>query len=244
MRRLHPRRPTPAMAVAVVALVAALSGSAIALPGGNTVDSGDIRRGAVKSSDIGPSAVTGAKIRPGSVTGADVRDGSLTGADVGEESLTGADIGADSLTGADVAESSLGKVPAATAADSATTATNAGDADTVDGQHASDIVAAGKPLTAFVTSDCAALSRGNGAVSIGLAAPARCDVRLNRDIQSCIPQVTHADDDFAGELNAFLAGDSTGFLGLDANEVAVIYRTSAGGVLAASRPAFYLVVHC
>jgi hypothetical protein len=42
MRKIFSRRPKPAMIVAFIALVAALSGSAVALPGKNTVDSGDI----------------------------------------------------------------------------------------------------------------------------------------------------------------------------------------------------------
>jgi hypothetical protein len=40
------------LVVAVVALVAALAGSAIALPGSNTVDSGDIKNGAVGIKDL------------------------------------------------------------------------------------------------------------------------------------------------------------------------------------------------
>jgi hypothetical protein len=106
------RRPSPAMAVAFIALLAALSGTAVALPGKNTVDSGDIKRGAVKRSDVGRNAVTGAKVRNGSLTGADARN--------------------ESLTGADVVESSLGKVPSAASADSAATATNADMLDGLD----------------------------------------------------------------------------------------------------------------
>ncbi len=45
-------KPSPALLVAVIALVAALSGSAIALPGKNTVDSGDIENGSIKSADL------------------------------------------------------------------------------------------------------------------------------------------------------------------------------------------------
>jgi hypothetical protein len=41
------------MAVAFVALLAALSGSATALQGKNTVDSGDIKNGQVKNKDLG-----------------------------------------------------------------------------------------------------------------------------------------------------------------------------------------------
>jgi hypothetical protein len=44
--------PSPAMAVAFIALLAALSGTAVALPGKNTVDSGDIRKNAVNSKKV------------------------------------------------------------------------------------------------------------------------------------------------------------------------------------------------
>ena len=51
------RLPSPGLVVGVVALIAALSGTAIALPGKNTVDSGDIKKGAVKTSDIARGTV-------------------------------------------------------------------------------------------------------------------------------------------------------------------------------------------
>jgi hypothetical protein len=98
MRKFLAKRPTPAMAVAFVALLAALSGSAIALPGTNTVDSGDIKKGAVKAADIGGNAVTSGKVKN------------------------------NTLTGSDINESKLGKVPSATTADTAATATNAANA--------------------------------------------------------------------------------------------------------------------
>jgi hypothetical protein len=52
------RLPSPGLAVGVVALIAALSGTAIALPGKNTVDSGDIKPQAVKTQDLAPDSVT------------------------------------------------------------------------------------------------------------------------------------------------------------------------------------------
>jgi hypothetical protein len=108
---LSRRRPSPAMAVAFVALLAALSGTAIALPGKNTVDSGDIKKGAVKRSDIGRNAVTGSKIKNGAVGSRDARNNSLTGTDINE--------------------STLGEVPSA---NTANTANSAGNADTTDGR--------------------------------------------------------------------------------------------------------------
>jgi hypothetical protein len=87
MTRFFSRRPSPAMAVAFIALLAALSGTAVALPGRNTVDSGDLKRNSVKAADIARNAVTGPKIRNGAVTAAKVRNNSLTGADINESTL-------------------------------------------------------------------------------------------------------------------------------------------------------------
>ncbi|HEV7847662.1 MAG TPA: hypothetical protein VGO83_15510 [Thermoleophilaceae bacterium] len=107
------RRPTPSMAVAFVALLAALSGTAVALPGTGTVDSGDLKDGAVKTVDIRKSAVTGAKVKNNSLNGKDVRG------------ITGRDIKDNSLTGDEISEGTLDKVP------------SAGDADTLGGKPAS-----------------------------------------------------------------------------------------------------------
>jgi hypothetical protein len=104
MRRIT-RRPSPAMAVAFIALLAALSGTAVALPGKNTVDSGDLKKNAVKPADIARNAVTTPKIRNGAVNSPKVQD--------------------DSLTGADINESSLGQVPSANTANVANTANTA-----------------------------------------------------------------------------------------------------------------------
>jgi hypothetical protein len=65
----------------------ALGGTAIALPGRNRVDTGDIKKNAVRTSDIAPRAVTAAKIAPRSVDGLRVIDHSLTGEDIDESTL-------------------------------------------------------------------------------------------------------------------------------------------------------------
>ncbi len=78
MRGFFARRPSPAMVVGFVALLAALSGTAVALPGVNLIDSGDIKNGQVKRADIGKNAVTGEKVANGALTGADVKNESLT----------------------------------------------------------------------------------------------------------------------------------------------------------------------
>jgi hypothetical protein len=62
------RRPSPAMVVAVIALVAALSGTAAALHGHNSVRSDDIKNGQVKTRDLANRAVKTRKLGHGAVT--------------------------------------------------------------------------------------------------------------------------------------------------------------------------------
>jgi hypothetical protein len=109
--------------VGYVAVFLALTGTAAALPGTNSVDSGDIINGQVKTGDVAvqavtrgrlaPDSVTGGKVADGSVSGVDVADGSLGSADVADQSLTGDDIGPNALTGTEINESQLGQVPEA-----------------------------------------------------------------------------------------------------------------------------------
>ncbi|MGH2716115.1 MAG: hypothetical protein ACRDM7_19970 [Thermoleophilaceae bacterium] len=164
MKRLYSRRPTPAMIVAFVALLAALSGTAVALPGKNTVDSGDLKKGAVKTSDLANRAVTNKKVKNGTLTGAKVKD--------------------DSLTGADINESTLGQVPSANAANSANTAnsaqtannaTNLGGAAANDYRRYSGDIPSGKTITGAwgITDDAAAATDQFGeTVQFQVPAPA------------------------------------------------------------------------
>jgi hypothetical protein len=55
----------------------AVAGTASALPGRNTVDSGDIKNKQVKRADIAPNAVNGSRVANGAIGGADVNEGSL-----------------------------------------------------------------------------------------------------------------------------------------------------------------------
>jgi hypothetical protein len=57
------RRPSPALIVAIVALLAALAGTAVALPGKNTVKSNDIAKNAVRSSDVKNDSLKGKDIK-------------------------------------------------------------------------------------------------------------------------------------------------------------------------------------
>ena len=75
------------MIVAIVALAAAMSGAAVALPGKNTVKSNDIAKDAVKSSDIAKEAVSSSEITDDKVKSKDLQDDGIKGKDVGESAL-------------------------------------------------------------------------------------------------------------------------------------------------------------
>jgi hypothetical protein len=95
------------MAIAFLALLIALSGTAVALPGKNRVQGNDIRK----------NAVTGAKVKNESLTGKDVKG--LTGADIKESTLGQVPSAASAST--------------ASTATTAANATNAGNASAVNG---------------------------------------------------------------------------------------------------------------
>jgi len=65
-------RPSPAMIVALIALFAALTGSAYAALGKNTVGSKQLKQKAVTTGKIANNAITGVKVANGSLTGEDI----------------------------------------------------------------------------------------------------------------------------------------------------------------------------
>lgn len=108
--------PSPAMLVAMIALVAALAGTASALPGKGDVDKNDLAKGAVTKKALKTAAVTTKAIQDGGVATIDLADGSVTSAKIGGDAVSSAKIGANQVTGADVDESTLGQVPSAASA--------------------------------------------------------------------------------------------------------------------------------
>ena len=70
-------RPSPAMIVALIALFAALTGSAYAALGKNTVGSKQLKQKAVTTGKIANNAITSVKVAPNSLTGEDVNLGAL-----------------------------------------------------------------------------------------------------------------------------------------------------------------------
>jgi len=194
------------MAVAFVALLAALSGTAIALPGTNSVDSGDIKNGQVKGKDIGKNAVTGKKVKNGSLTGADVRDNSLTGADVNE--------------------STLGQVPSANSANTANTASNA---NTVGGSHVQQFSVrrtfAGNSTDTLTFGPLTVTVHCNTTVGVdAIASTGSANNYLYSDSRNLLNNGT--DDELQNELvldGDIVAGAAFGTGGDDANNVDLLF---------------------
>ena len=74
--------PSPAMVIALIALISGLAGTAVALQGRNSVKSNDIAPKAVNGSDIAANAIKGKKIAKNAVSGAKINDGSVGSADL------------------------------------------------------------------------------------------------------------------------------------------------------------------
>lgn len=104
------RRPSPALVVAVIALVVSCAGTAGA-------------RILITSKDV----------KDGSLQGKDIRANTITGRNV--KGLSGRDVLKNGLDGSDIDEATLDTVPSATNATNATRATTAGTADAIKGVH-------------------------------------------------------------------------------------------------------------
>ena len=74
--------PSPAMVVALIALVSGLAGTAVALQGKNSVKSSDIAPKAVKSSDLADKSVKGSKVAKDAVNGSKIENGTVTAPDL------------------------------------------------------------------------------------------------------------------------------------------------------------------
>src|SRR3954453_8031725 len=118
MRRLRPRRPSPAMVVALLALFVALGGVSYGVATGS-IDSREIKNNTVRTKDI----------RNNHGRGKDIRNSTITGADIKTGAIKGSDVGANTLTGSDINEGSLGLVPGANFANFAERATSAAAVD-------------------------------------------------------------------------------------------------------------------
>jgi hypothetical protein len=102
------RRPSPALAIACIALFVSLGGVSYGVATGS-IDTREIRNNTIRSGDV----------RNNTLRTFDIRNNEVRGFDVRNSSIQGRDIAFNTLTGADINEATLGKVASATAADNA-----------------------------------------------------------------------------------------------------------------------------
>lgn len=165
MKLLLRRRPTPSMAVALLALFVALGGTSYAAI---TITGKNVKNGSLTGADVKNSSLTGSDVKNNKLTGRDVT--SVTGSDIKNGSIRSSDVGTETLNGSDIVESQLGKVPSAAQADSA------GNANTLGGKSGAQL----KPAMGFGQSGTIIPLTGAGqdvvSTTITLSAPGRIAV--------------------------------------------------------------------
>lgn len=107
MRNFNRLRPTPAMAVALVALVAAMSGAAVALPGKGQVKSNDIAKEAVKGKSIAKGAIGSKQIKGKSIRGNRLKDGAVGTKQLKDAGVTSAKLADGAVTAAKIADETI-----------------------------------------------------------------------------------------------------------------------------------------
>jgi hypothetical protein len=95
--------PSPALLIAMVALLAALSSTAIALPGKNSVDKNDVAKDAIRAKQIKDATVGSAELADGGVQTADLGDGAVGTAKITDASVNSAKIADRSVALGDTA---------------------------------------------------------------------------------------------------------------------------------------------
>ncbi|MFY9469337.1 MAG: hypothetical protein WAP37_04395 [Solirubrobacterales bacterium] len=220
----HLRAPSPSMAISLLALFVALSGTAVA--------ASSLAKNSVTTKSIRKNAVTGPKIKTGAVASSDVKNNSLNGNDINE--------------------SALGTVPSATNAAtatnaaSATNATNATNAGSVNGSQVVKVNYRGEsggPAQAFFNAGGLTLT---GTCAAGLLAVTATtsveDALIHAGVHSFINSATANDgtkstydeDDNFDVGNSFnllagtavIAGDIR-----DSTQGALTYTTPGGAVV-------------
>ena len=101
-------RPSPAMIIACLALLLALTGSAIAAGvAKNSVRSAQIVDGTVRTLDLRDSAVNSAKVADDSLAATDLAPDSVGTGEIAENAVTSQEIAPDSLTAGDLGPNSV-----------------------------------------------------------------------------------------------------------------------------------------
>ena len=105
--KLSSLRPSPALIVALAALVMAMSGAAIALPGKGEVTSNDIAEDAVKSKHIKKNAVRSQEVQGKSLKGNDLKDGAIDTKQLKDDAVDSSKVGDEALDDSDIGDYEL-----------------------------------------------------------------------------------------------------------------------------------------
>lgn len=165
--KAHKFRPSPALAIACIALFMAMTGSALAI-GKNTVRSPQIVNGAVKTVDLGRNAVRGGKIANGTISAFDLGTDSVGSDEIAKDAVTSGEIAKDAVESDEIADNAVASPEVApnslTAGDLA--ASSVGSSELQAGSVRSSELA---PVNIRTASQ--ALNKGaNGSVSVSCAA--------------------------------------------------------------------------
>jgi hypothetical protein len=169
MSKLRLSIPTPAMIVACIALLASLSGTAIALPGKKTLDSNDFPTGVVRSSairnkgiataDLKDGIITVNKVAPQGIATFALANNAVTNPKLGTGAVTNSKLGGNAVTSSKIADSSVGTSEiGANGVGGSEIATNAVAADEIatngvgSAEIANDAVGGGEIANGAVTS--------------------------------------------------------------------------------------------
>src|SRR3954451_15867717 len=107
MHHLRTSRPSPALAVALCALLISLGGTSYAVT--------TLPARSVGAKQLKPNAVTASRIRANAVDGSKLKDNAVDGSKIED----------DAVTGADIDEASLARVPSAATSDTSKVAASA-----------------------------------------------------------------------------------------------------------------------
>jgi hypothetical protein len=136
--------------IGYIALFVSLSASAYALPGTNTVDSGDIVNGQVRNPDLADNSVGTAKIVDGRVLTPDLGASAVTTAKIGDGQVRTADLATDAVTTDKITD---GQVTTADLATDAVTTDNIKNREVKTGDLANNAVNSGKVADQSLTGD-------------------------------------------------------------------------------------------
>jgi len=103
MSKLGGKRPSAPLVLSMVAVVLALTGTSIALPGTNTVDGGDIKKETIKGKDIKDETITGDQVKETSLKGVRAKASNVMAATVSDWSVAtdcAVDSNTEGITGA------------------------------------------------------------------------------------------------------------------------------------------------